>query len=288
MLIKFYKMQGIGNDYVYINCFENDIENPNDLSKKISDRHFGIGSDGLILLLPSKVADVKMSMFNADGSEGRMCGNGIRCVGKLAYMLGLTHGESITVETLSGIKMLKLNIAGGKVQSVRVDMGSPALEREKIPVIYSKPRVVDAPLQAGGREYRMTCVSMGNPHAVIFTEGIDNIEIEKIGPLFEKNPIFPESVNTEFVEILGEKDLKMRVWERGSGETLACGTGACAVTVAACINGFCQRGEDINVHLRGGLLKVNYGNDSVWMTGPAELVYTGEIDVCGGHDALSR
>lgn len=275
--MKFYKMQGIGNDYVYINCFENDIANPNDLAKKVSDRHFGIGSDGLILLRPSNVADVKMSMFNADGSEGRMCGNGIRCVGKLAYMLGLVHSETITVETLSGIKKLKLNVTDGKVESVRVDMGSPALEREKIPVIYGEPRMVNASIEVGGKEYRVTCVSMGNPHAVIFTRDIDNIEIEKIGPLFEKNPIFPESVNTEFVEILGNNDLKMRVWERGSGETLACGTGACAVTVAACVNGICPRNEDINVHLRGGVLKISWGNDTVWMTGPAELVYTGEI-----------
>jgi diaminopimelate epimerase len=273
--LKFYKMQGIGNDYVYINCFEKDIENPNELSVKVSDRHFGIGSDGLILLRPSKAADLKMSMFNADGSEGRMCGNGIRCVGKLAYMLGLVNSESITVETLSGIKLLKLNVVDGKVISVRVDMGSPTLEREKVPVIYSEPRVVNAPIRVGGKEYRITCVSMGNPHAVIFTENIDDIEIEKIGPLFEKNPIFPESVNTEFVEILGSKDLKMRVWERGSGETLACGTGACAVTVAACINGISPRNEDINVHLRGGVLTIKCTNDSVWMTGPAELVFTG-------------
>lgn len=275
--MKFYKMQGIGNDYVYINCFENDIQNPSDLARKVSDRHFGIGSDGLILLRPSTMADVKMSMFNADGSEGRMCGNGIRCVGKLAYMLGLVHSETVTVETLSGIKKLKLNIVDGNVESVRVDMGSPALEREKIPVNYDAPRVVDAPLTVGGKEYRITCVSMGNPHAVIFTEGIDDIEIEKIGPLFEKNPIFPEGVNTEFVEVLGKNELRMRVWERGSGETLACGTGACAVTVAACINGICPRGEDITVHLRGGDLKISWGNDTVWMTGPAELVYTGEI-----------
>lgn len=273
--MKFYKMQGIGNDYVYINCFEKDIENPSALSVKVSDRHFGIGSDGLILLRPSRVADVKMSMFNADGSEGRMCGNGIRCVGKLAYTLGLVHDETITVETLSGIKMLKLNVVDGKVQTVRVDMGSPTLEREKIPVIYSEPRVVNAPVRIDGKEYRITCVSMGNPHAVIFTENIDSLEIEKVGPLFERNPIFPESVNTEFVEVLDGKNLKMRVWERGSGETLACGTGACAVTVAACVNGISPRNEDISVHLRGGVLNIKWSNDSVWMTGPAELVFTG-------------
>ena len=279
MFLKFYKMQGIGNDYVYINCFDKDVENPADLAKKLSDRHFGVGSDGLILLRPSKVADLKMCMYNADGSEGRMCGNGIRCVGKLAFMLGLVESESLTVETLSGIKMLKLNIAAGKVKSVRVDMGSPTLERDKIPVIYTEPRLVNAPLRIDGTEYRITCVSMGNPHAVIFTDNIDGLDLEKIGPLFEKNPIFPESVNTEFVEVLGERDLKMRVWERGSGETLACGTGACAVAVAACVNGISPRGEDLNVHLRGGVLSIKWGNDSVWMTGPAELVFTGEINI---------
>lgn len=279
MLLKFYKMQGIGNDYVYIDCFKNDVQNPEDLARKISDRHFGIGSDGLILLRPSIMADLKMSMYNADGSEGKMCGNGIRCVGKLAYMLGLVSSESITVETLSGIKLLKLNVVDGEVKSVRVDMGSPSLEREKVPVIYGAPRVVDAPVRVDGEDYRITCVSMGNPHAVIFTHDIDGIDLEKVGPTFEKNPIFPDSVNTEFVEVLGENDLKMRVWERGSGETLACGTGACAVTVAACVNGLCRRDEDINVHLRGGVLTIRWGNDSVWMTGPAELVYTGEIEI---------
>lgn len=279
MLLKFYKMQGIGNDYVYINCFEKDIENPSDLSKKVSDRHFGIGSDGLILLRPSNIADLKMSMFNADGSEGKMCGNGIRCVGKLSHILGITHSENITVETLSGTKQLKLNVVDGSVESVRVNMGAPLLEREKIPVIYSEPRMVNAPITVGGISYNITCVSMGNPHAIIFTKEIDKIDIEKVGPLFEKNDIFPESVNTEFVEVLGKNDLKMRVWERGSGETLACGTGACAVAVAAGINGISPRGEDINVHLRGGTLKINWGNDSVWMTGPAELVYTGKIEI---------
>lgn len=279
MLLKFYKMQGIGNDYVYINCFENVIENPSELSKKISDRHFGIGSDGLILLCPSNVADLQMKMFNADGSEGKMCGNGIRCVGKLAYMLGLIHSESITVDTLSGVKQLKLHVEDGNVVSVQVDMGAPALECEKIPVVCSEPRMVNAPISVGGINYDITCVSMGNPHAVIFTHDIDNIEIEKIGPLFEKNDIFPESVNTEFVEIISANELKMRVWERGSGETLACGTGACAVAVAACINGISPRGEEISINLRGGTLRVKWDNSTVWKTGPAELVFTGEIEI---------
>lgn len=279
MLLKFYKMQGIGNDYVYLNCFEHDVQNPNDLSIKVSDRHFGIGSDGLILLRPSNCADVKMSMFNADGSEGKMCGNGIRCVGKLAYMLGLVTSKTITVETLSGIKQLKLNVIDGNVESVKVNMGTPSLDRAKIPVEFDGPRVVNEPITVGSKEYKITCVSMGNPHEVIFTKGIDDIEIEKIGPMFEKNPIFPESVNTEFVEVLGEQDFKMRVWERGSGETLACGTGACAVAVAACVNNLAKRNTDINIHLRGGMLKINVSNDVVWMTGPAELVYVGEIEI---------
>lgn len=273
-------MQGIGNDYVYVNCFEKDIENPPEISKKVSDRHFGIGSDGLILIRPSKVADVKMSMYNADGSEGKMCGNGIRCVGKLAYMLGICRATAMTVETRSGIKALKLNLCEGDVKSVRVDMGSPALEREKIPVLYDEERrVVNAPVSVGGETYRITCVSMGNPHAVLFTEGIEDMKIEAIGPQFEKNSIFPESVNTEFVEVLGENKLKMRVWERGSGETMACGTGACAAVVAACLNGHARRGEDVLVQLRGGDLTIKWDNDRVWMTGPAELVFTGQIDL---------
>jgi diaminopimelate epimerase len=279
MLLKFYKMQGIGNDYVYINCFENDIENPSELSKKVSDRHFGIGSDGLILLCPSNVADLKMRMFNTDGSEGKMCGNGIRCVGKLAFILGLIHDKSITVETLSGVKLLKLHVEDGNVVCLQVDMGAPSLECVKVPVIFSEPRMVNAPISVDGIKYNITCVSMGNPHAVIFTHDIDNIEIEKIGPLFEKNDIFPESVNTEFVEIIDTKELKMRVWERGSGETLACGTGACAVAVAACINGISPRSEDINIRLRGGTLQVKWDNNTVWMAGPAELVFTGEIEI---------
>lgn len=279
MQLHFYKMQGIGNDYVYINAMETKIPNPSALSKTVSDRHFGIGSDGLILLLPSTVADVRMQMFNADGSEGKMCGNGIRCVGKLAYELDICKSESMTVETLSGIKTLKLQVEDGKVSSVCVDMGSPSMEIEKIPVRYTERRMVEAPLTVNGTTYSVTCVSMGNPHAVIFTDGIDEMELEKIGPQFEHHEIFPESVNTEFVEALGDHLLKMRVWERGSGETLACGTGACAVVVAACLTKRCPRGEDVDVLLRGGKLTIRWDNDRVWMTGPAELVYTGDIEI---------
>lgn len=271
-------MQGTGNDYVYIDCFDRDVENPPALSRQISDRHFGIGSDGLILLRRSNVADVKMSMYNADGSEGKMCGNGIRCVGKLAYELGLARGTAVTVETLSGIRQLKLNIRGGKVESVRVNMGAPALESEKIPVKFDAPRVVNASVPIAGG-FRITCVSMGNPHAVTFVDNVDALDLEKLGPQFETHPMFPERVNTEFVQALDAAHLKMRVWERGSGETFACGTGACAAAVAACLNGVSPRGEDLTLQLRGGDLIIRWENDTVWMTGPAKLVFTGEIEL---------
>lgn len=279
MRLHFYKMQGIGNDYVYINAMETKIDNPSAFSKVVSDRHFGIGSDGLILLLPSTVADVRMQMFNADGSEGKMCGNGIRCVGKLAYELDICKSETMMVETLSGIKTLKLQVEDKRVSSVCVDMGSPAMEIEKIPVQYTERRMVEAPLTIDDVTYDITCVSMGNPHAVIFTDGIDALDLEKIGPKFEHHPCFPESVNTEFVEVLGDHQLKMRVWERGSGETLACGTGACATVVAACLTKRCPRNEDVEVQLRGGSLLIRWDNDRVWMTGPAELVFTGDIEI---------
>lgn len=278
MKIPFYKMQGTGNDYVYIDCFDRDVENPPALSRQVSDRHFGIGSDGLILLRRSNVADVKMSMYNADGSEGKMCGNGIRCVGKLAYELGLARGEAVTVETLSGIRRLKLNVENGRVKSVRVDMGAPVLESAKIPVKFDAPRVVNVSVPIAGG-LRITCVSMGNPHAVTFVDDVDALNLEKLGPQFETHPMFPERVNTEFVQVLDATHLKMRVWERGSGETFACGTGACAAAVAACLNGVSPRGEDLTLRLRGGDLAIRWENDTVWMTGPAKLVFTGEIEI---------
>ena len=279
MLLHFYKMQGLGNDYVYIDCFKNEILAPSALAIRVSDRHFGIGSDGLILVMLSKVADVRMRMFNADGSEGNMCGNGIRCVGKMVYDLYICRNKTLMVETKSGIKTLKLLVKKDKVLSVKVDMGSPIMEVDKLPVIFTERRMVNAPLTVGGEKYFITCVSMGNPHAVIFTSGIDALNLEKIGSLFEKHDIFPESVNTEFVEVIDKYNLKMRVWERGSGETMACGTGACASVVAACINGHCPRGEEITVHLRGGDLKIKWDRDRVWMTGPAELAFTGDIEI---------
>lgn len=277
-MLHFYKMQGIGNDYVYINCFEQHVDDPASLSKRVSDRHFGIGSDGLILLLPSKNADVRMRMFNADGSEGKMCGNGIRCVGRLAYDSGICRGNVITVETLSGIKTLRLDVKGGKVAEVTVDMGAPELDADKVPVRYDGKRMINAPVSVGGRNYRITCVSMGNPHAVVFTRGVENLPIEGIGPDFENSELFPESVNTEFVEPEGRSALRMRVWERGSGETMACGTGACASVVAACLNGICTRGDDVTVHLRGGDLNIVWNDDSVFMRGPAEYSFTGDIE----------
>jgi diaminopimelate epimerase len=220
-----------------------------------------------------------MRMFNIDGSEGKMCGNGIRCVGKLAYEIGIVKTNKLTVETLSGIKTLKLFLNGNIVNSVQVDMGAPQLKSEKVPVITSEARLVNAPIAVNNIEYKITCVSMGNPHAVIFTTNIDDLNLEQIGPNFENNEIFPDRVNTEFVEVIDPHNLRMRVWERGSGETMACGTGACAVVVAACVNGISPRNEDINVHLKGGTLKIKWTNDTVWMTGAAVLVFEGDLKV---------
>jgi len=277
--MKFYKMHGIGNDYIYFDCMQKEIEKPNELSRRLSDRHFGIGGDGIILLCPSEVADCKMRMFNADGSEGKMCGNGIRCIGKLAHDLGYVKGNSCTVETLSGIKKLDFTLGGdGKVQLVKVDMGAAILAGEKIPSTFNGERVVNAPLEVGGEKYSVTLVSMGNPHCVVFTDP-DNIDIEKIGPKFENHSAFPDRINTEFVKVLERNKLKMRVWERGSGETFACGTGACASAVAAVLCGYCDKEEEITVSLWGGELKIVYTDKTVYMTGPATLVFTGEIAV---------
>ncbi|MBQ9064774.1 MAG: diaminopimelate epimerase [Blautia sp.] len=279
--MKFTKMHGIGNDYVYVNCFEETVADAPAAARFVSDRHFGIGSDGLILICPADDADCEMVMYNADGSRGAMCGNGIRCVAKYAYDHGIVNRETITVKTGSGIKTLHLTISGGKVQSVRVNMGSPVLEPAKIPVLSEKDRIINEPLEAGSYRYRFTAVSMGNPHAVIFTEGIDGMDLEKMGPYFENHPLFPDRINTEFVEKAGHNELKMRVWERGSGETLACGTGACAVAVAAVLNGLASAEEPVTVHLRGGDLSIFWDqkDNNVYMTGPAATVFEGEIDL---------
>ena len=275
--MKFTKMQGIGNDYVYVNCLEEKVDHPEELAKLVSDRHFGIGSDGLILIKPSEVADFEMAMYNADGSRGEMCGNGIRCVAKYVYDRGLTDKTHISIETLAGIKYLELTVEKGQVSQVRVDMGEPELLAEKIPVISQQEKVIDVPITAGEKDYRMTCVSMGNPHCVVFMEDVEHLEIEKIGSLFENHELFPKRINTEFVKVIDRKTLQMRVWERGSGETLACGTGACATAVAAMLNGFCE--DEVQIHLLGGDLTIEWNKESnhVFMTGPAEIVFDGEI-----------
>ena len=275
--MKFTKMQGLGNDYVYVNCLKEKIADPPELARKISDRHFGVGSDGLIMINPSDKADFEMEMYNADGSRAEMCGNGIRCVAKYVYDYGLTDKTYISVETLAGIKYLDLTVEDGKVSLVKVDMGQPILEPEKIPVATKGSRVVDEPLLVDGKEYRMTCVSMGNPHAVIFVdEDVKNLPLEKIGPSFENHTCFPKRVNTEFVRVIDRHTAEMRVWERGSGETLACGTGTCAVAVACVLNGLTE--DAITVHLLGGDLYIEWDREknTVYMTGPAEAVFDGE------------
>ena len=275
--MKFTKMQGLGNDYVYVDCFKEKIDSPSELAVKISDRHFGVGSDGLIMINPSDKADFEMEMYNADGSRGEMCGNGIRCVAKYVYDYGLTDKTRISVETLGGIKYLDLTVENGKVTLVKVDMGQPKLSPEKIPVIADGEQVIDEPILVDGEGYRMTCVSMGNPHAVIFVdEDVKNLPLEITGPKFENHERFPNRINTEFVRVLDRNTVEMRVWERGSGETLACGTGACAVAVACVLNGLTE--EDVTVKLLGGDLQIKWDreNDRVYMTGPAEVVFDGE------------
>ena len=273
--MEFTKMQGLGNDYVYVNCFKEKVENPSEMAVKVSDRHFGIGSDGLILIKPSDVADFEMEMYNADGSRGEMCGNGIRCVAKYVYDYGLTDKTSISVETLGGIKYLDLTVEHGKVTLVKVDMGTPILEPELIPIVAKGETVIDEPIMVGGKEYHMTCVSMGNPHDVVFMDDIKNLEIEKIGPLFENHERFPNRINTEFVNVIDRHTAQMRVWERGSGETLACGTGACAVAVACILNGLTE--NTVTVKLLGGDLKIEWDRekDTVYMTGPAAVSFDG-------------
>lgn len=278
--MNFTKMQGCGNDYVYVNCFQETVENPSYVAKMVSDRHFGIGADGLILIKPSKTADVAMGMYNADGSQGEMCGNGIRCVAKYAYDYGIVDKTSITVETKAGIKHLDLQVKAGKVESVTVDMGEPVTKPELIPVCAQGDIVLSRPVMAGGKSYELTCISMGNPHAVTFVEDTASLDIEKIGPAFETHEMFLNRVNTEFVEILDEETINMRVWERGSGETLACGTGACASVYACILNG--KTKDQVLVHLLGGDLKIRYDRETnhIFMTGPACVVFDGVIDVC--------
>ncbi len=273
--MKFTKMHGCGNDYIFVNCIEKKLENPNEISLRLSDRHFGIGSDGLILIDTSKVADFKMSIFNADGSEAKMCGNGIRCVAKYVYDNGLTNNTQIKVETLSGIKTLDMIIKDTKVETVTVNMGAPIMNPVLIPVISDKEIIVSEPIAILGVEYQITCVSIGNPHCVIFVEDVKNLNLEKIGPEFEKHSMFPDRVNTEFIRVIDRKNIEMRVWERGSGETFACGTGACASVVACVLNGATE--DEVLVHLLGGNLLIKYDREEniIYMTGGAEEVYVG-------------
>lgn len=273
--MKFTKMQGLGNDYVYVNCLEEKVENASEVAIQVSDRHFGIGSDGLILICPSDAADFEMVMYNADGSRGEMCGNGIRCVAKYVYDYGLTDKTQISIETLGGIKYLDLTVEEGKVRLVKVDMGKPILNPAQIPIAAEGDTVINEPILVGGCEYRMTGVSMGNPHTVVFVDDVKNLEIEKIGPLFENHERFPKRINTEFVRVLDRQTVEMRVWERGSAETLACGTGACAVAVACILNGLTD--TEVTVKLLGGDLRIQWDKekDTVYMTGPAEVVFDG-------------
>ena len=277
--MKFTKMQGAGNDYVYVNCFEEKVEDPVSTAIRVSDRHFGIGSDGLILIKPSLEADFEMDMYNSDGSQGAMCGNGIRCVAKYVYDYGLTDKDKISIATKSGIKYVKLQVENGKVKTVRVDMGAPILNAGLIPIVSENPQVINEAITAGGREYRMTGVSMGNPHAVIYVDDVKGLDLEKIGPKFENHERFPKRINTEFVHCIDRQTVEMRVWERGSGETLACGTGACAVAVSSILNNLTD--TQVTVKLLGGDLQIEWDRekDRVFMTGPATVVFDGVIDI---------
>lgn len=279
MRIPFVKMHGAGNDYVYVNGFETEIADPAEIARRVSPRRHGIGSDGLILVRPSSVADCRMEMYNADGSRGAMCGNGIRCVGKLAYEAGLSRSSPMRVETDSGVKTLELAIEGGKVASVNVDMGEPILEPARVPVRFDGERMIDQPIRVGGGTYRGTAVSMGNPHFVIFMPSVEGLELERIGPFFERHEIFPERVNTEFLEVGAPDDVRMRVWERGSGETAACGTGACAAIVAGVLTG--RTARKARVRLNGGELEIEWreSDGHVFMRGEAVEVFRGEIEV---------
>lgn len=277
-MIKFTKMHGLGNDYVYMDAIHQTIENESSLARFVSDRHFGIGSDGLILICQSEVADFKMKMFNSDGSQAEMCGNGIRCVGKFVYDKGLTNKTTVTIETLAGIKTLILNVKEGKVETVRVDMGEPILDPKKIPVMATKEPVQNLKVKALDKEFTFTCVSMGNPHAITIVGDTLNFEVEKYGKILEVDPIFPNKTNVEFIEIQDKEHIKMRVWERGAGETLACGTGACATLVACNLNGLTNR--HAKIELLGGILDIEWNekDNHVYMTGPAVTVFEGKLE----------
>lgn len=272
-------MQGLGNDYIYINCFSEKVVNPSEMAKILSDRHFGIGSDGLVLIMPSETCDFKMRMFNSDGSEAEMCGNAIRCVGKYVYDNGMTQKTVIKIETLAGVKILNMKVEDEKVAMVKVDMGEPVLQPSRIPVDSEGELFVSRPVLIDDKEFKVTCVSMGNPHAVAYVENVDKFPLEIIGPKMENNSLFPKRINAEFVEVLDRNTLKMRVWERGAGETLACGTGACAVLVSSVLNGVSERRAVVK--LLGGdlIIEWNESDNHVYMTGPATKVFDGEIEI---------
>ena len=276
-MIKFTKMHGLGNDYVYMNAIHQHIEDESTLAQFVSNRHFGIGSDGLILICKSEKADFKMRMFNSDGSEAEMCGNGIRCVGKFVYDKGLTQKTEVTIETLAGIKTVQLNVKNGKVETVKVDMGEPILEPKEIPVISEEKPVKNLKLKAEDKEFVFTCVSMGNPHAITIVDNTKEFDVEKYGKVLEVDKAFPNKTNVEFIEIVDKNNIKMRVWERGAGETLACGTGACASVVACVLNNLTER--NVNVELLGGKLEIewNKNDNHVYMSGPAVTVFEGEL-----------
>lgn len=277
--LEFTKMHGIGNDYVYVNTLNQEVKDPAAVAIQVSDRHFSIGSDGLVLIRPSTVADFMMDMYNSDGSQGKMCGNAIRCVAKYVYDRGLTTKKVLKIETLSGIKTLDLKVQNGEVVSVTVNMGEPIFEPERIPVRWHDSRVVEEPIAVAGRLYKLTCVSMGNPHAVTFVDQVETLDLAHLGPNFENHSLFPDRINTEFVQVIDRKNLRMRVWERGSGETLACGTGACAALAAAVITDRCDRRA--TVHLNGGDLQIEWDKDSneIYMTGPAAVAFDGWVDI---------
>ena len=281
--MRFTKMEGLGNDYIYVDCMKEHIENPEALAVRISDRHFGVGSDGLILVCASEIADYKMVIYNADGSRAEMCGNGIRCVGKFLYDNGYVGGDTVSIETDAGVKTLTLILKDGVCTGAKVDMGEPILVPKKIPVYWNADRMIDEEVEVGGKTYRMTCVSMGNPHAIVFTDDNAALNLQAIGPLFEHHSLFPARVNTEFVKVIDKNTINMRVWERGAGETMACGTGACAAVVASVLNRFCER--DVKVILRGGSLTIHWdeATNHVIMEGAATEICKGEYIVYVVH-----
>lgn len=273
-VIKFTKMHGLGNDYIYINCLEGAPRDPSALAVEMSDRHKGVGADGIILIMDSNVADFKMRMFNADGSEGKMCGNASRCIGKYVYEQGLTDKQIIKLETLSGIKILSLDVKAGKVEAVTVDMGEPVIDSQLVPVVSELPSVINAAVSTSAGDVKINAVSMGNPHGVVFVDSLDDVDVHRLGRELEVHPMWPDRANIEFAEVVSPQRIRMRVWERGSGETLACGTGACATAVAAAINGLTDR--EVAVELLGGTLEIDWGDDGhVYMKGGATTVYSG-------------